>query len=158
MILIIINYIISLPDSCLILYLFAITCLFPGFILILWFSILFTVYYLHVWLEYMIFWSSTRVLVCTRHLASFYILVGLLSDNLGPSYPDSRAQSVVDTFHCRSSFSCGATGPAITFPLQPPLVRLSRFSFAIMSILQLLYYVNHFVNRTFTPSGDVIFM
>jgi len=52
--------------------------------------------YLHDWV--MTLWSCTHVLVCARHLASFYVLIGLLYDYFGPACSDPRVRirSVVD--------------------------------------------------------------
>ena len=41
-------------------------------------------------------WSCTRVIAWARQLALAYVLVGLLSDNPGPSCLDSRVWTVVD--------------------------------------------------------------
>ena len=38
----------------------------------------------------------TRMIVCARHLVSFYALVGLSTGNLGPACPDIGAWNEVD--------------------------------------------------------------
>jgi len=52
--------------------------------------------YLHAWTTSL--WLCTRVFACARHLASFYVLVGLFSDNPGPACPDPEAHgSMMET-------------------------------------------------------------
>jgi len=47
----------------------------------------------HAWFSYMLAWFrfiDTHLFVCARHLALFYVLVGLFSDNHGPTYSDFK--------------------------------------------------------------------
>jgi len=42
--------------------------------------------------------SGISVFASARHLASFYVLIGLLSNNSGPTCLDLRASNEVDPF------------------------------------------------------------
>jgi len=68
---------------------------------------LFTDLYLHDWVTSL--WSCTCVIVYWRHLASFYVLVGLLLTTLDCMFR-SRSVERSGPFHGGSGFPCGAGG------------------------------------------------
>jgi len=75
---------------CLSYYINLLTCLLAFYILILYSPFILFTACLHDWIAKL--WSCTRVLVCTHHLPSFYVLTGLFSDNPEPVCPDPEAQ------------------------------------------------------------------
>jgi len=93
-------------------------------LLISWFSSdsMFTAYVYcllyHAWLEFTTLLSCTHMLTCAHHLVSFYVLVGLLSNNLWTYISRSRSaqQKCWGTIHERPGFSCGASVLAIDHP------------------------------------------
>jgi len=67
-------------------------------------------------------WLCTRVLACTRHLSSFYVLAGLISDNLELSCPDPEAQQKHGgSLLWKSWTSSRSIGSAVTHSLPAPL-------------------------------------
>jgi len=126
-----------------------------------WFYIesVFTIYYclLHMdWVHDTLF--SAHVFTCARHLTSFYMLIGLLSDNPWTCLSRSRSLNHDKSFRRDHSGTTVAWLMSCLIPDLFPLYQLLRFLFQLVSIYQFLYFVNLFVNHIFVPSGDVIFM
>ena len=120
---------------------------------------------LYLWHDfwYMLFWFKfidTCMLACARHLASFYVLVGLLSYN--PWTCMSRFRSLDRGDPLRGDQSGGAIvwwingRMPVAFFIQPFLSGTRDFLLLLLSIYHLLYIGNLFVNCTFSFSGDVI--
>jgi len=86
---------------------------------------------------YMFFWFEfidTRVIACAHHLVSFYVLVGLLSDNSWTCMSRSRSLKLCDLsrrwleFAAKVWWISRRSMLAVVFFFQPHLDRLSRFS------------------------------
>jgi len=75
-----------------------------------------------------------------------------------PACSDSETWIIVDPLCWGSSYSRGVCRSAIAYLLQVFSWPTSGILLLLLSIYQFLFFVNLFINHTFAPPGEIIFL